>query len=636
MRMKKEPIQQPHHELEAELQRLPQSLLGSERHVQLLLELAWELALIDSPRSVQLTAEARTLAENQGNEQGMAYALRNEGYHLGISSRLQEALPILNDALQRFELLDDKNGIATTLDTLAFAHWRLGDYEKAHNLSSESLVLNREIGNKRGEAWALHNIAGINNDNGEVKKAIGFYKQALKIFDGIGYGTGSSRVLNCLGDSYYAVGNLQQALACNMESLQTYRDTNLLLGTAGTMVAIARILADLNDHDGAEDYFQQALQALESTGNIEAKANARLYYGAFRLQTDEREAGMQLLQEALDLIEKTAARPTALKIHQLLYQEFESTGQLREALLHYKRYHELKEQLYSEKSREKLQNLQILRDLEKAEQEAEIHRLKYTELAEMQAQLVQSERLALLGNLVAGIAHEVNTPVSVISSNADVSRRALAKISEQLNRQLKGDSNGTLPAIDKTLELLTKNNDATVAAGQKISALIQRLKNFASLDEAEEQVIDIRKGLEDTLVLLRAKLPEGTKIVQVLNDIPPIYCFPQALNQVFMTLVSNAIDAIDDIGTVFVNTRAHDKWIIVEISDTGRGIPAEQLEKIFDVGFSRKNQTVQMSVGLANAYNIIQKHNGQITATSKVGHGSQFTIRLPMTRRTEN
>jgi signal transduction histidine kinase len=174
-----------------------------------------------------------------------------------------------------------------------------------------------------------------------------------------------------------------------------------------------------------------------------------------------------------------------------------------------------------------------------------------------------------------------------------------------------------------------KKHDVSLA-GKKIADLINNLKNFASLDQAMKQRIDIRPGIENTIALLKPQFSERIKIIKKLGSIPAIECYPQELNQVFMTLLLNASEAVSSKGSITIETERGNGFITIKLSDTGKGIAENQLNKIFEIGFSEKNKSMRMHVGLANCFNIIQKHNGEISVQSKLGRGTTFLITLPL------
>ncbi len=237
------------------------------------------------------------------------------------------------------------------------------------------------------------------------------------------------------------------------------------------------------------------------------------------------------------------------------------------------------------------------------------------ELKSAQAQLIQSEKLATLGKLAAGVAHEVNNPVGAINSAADVSDRCIEKIREEL---LKGETELS-PSLKKTLEILRENNFTISAASERISRTVVSLSNFAQLDQATFQWTDVHMGIDATFTLLQHNLRETIRVQREFAKLPLIYCNPGEVNQVFMTLLTNAFQAIDTDGTITVSTSVDDGAIFIAISDTGRGIPPERLKHLFDPHFSTRGGRVKVAMGLPSAYHTIQKHGGQIKVESETG-----------------
>ena len=232
-------------------------------------------------------------------------------------------------------------------------------------------------------------------------------------------------------------------------------------------------------------------------------------------------------------------------------------------------------------------------------------------LKETQIQLINSEKMASLGQLVAGVAHEINTPIASIKSNNGIVAKLLDSIE---NTDLK--------------EMLTDINEVDKEAVNRISSIVSSLKKFVRLDEAEQQEADINKELDLTLDLIRHETKNRIKIIKNYGEIPMVRCFPNMLNQVFMNILINACQAIEGIGTIKISTEFIDKKLIVKIKDTGKGIPQNQLDKIFTAGFTTKNSGVGTGLGLAICTKIIEKHKGEITVNSEVNKGSEFIITI--------
>ncbi len=242
------------------------------------------------------------------------------------------------------------------------------------------------------------------------------------------------------------------------------------------------------------------------------------------------------------------------------------------------------------------------------------------ELQRAQMQLIQSEKMAVLGQFVAGIAHEVNTPLGTLVANDDTVKRCL----EQMNTSSEKDAKFRQSA----LELLRINQ----MASERIQEIVRNLRNFARLDESDLKHIDLHEGLETTLVLIRSSMSNAIAIEREYGELPLIECFPGLLNQVFMNILVNAIHSLDGQGTITIQTglgesgtQAH-----IRIRDTGKGIAPDHLHRIFDPGFTTKGVGVGTGLGLALCYQIMQKHHGHISVDSTVGKGTTMTVTLPI------
>lgn len=241
------------------------------------------------------------------------------------------------------------------------------------------------------------------------------------------------------------------------------------------------------------------------------------------------------------------------------------------------------------------------------------------ELKQAQAQLVQSEKMASLGQLVAGVAHEINTPMGSIKSNNDIFIKCIQKI--------KTASAGA--DMEKYSEILDDTLKVNAEAIKRINSIVKALKNFARLDEAEYKESDIHEGIRSTLMLINHEIKGKIQIIEEFGNLPLINCYPNQLNQVFMNILVNAYQSIDKTGSIKIKTENSSGRIKILISDTGKGIPEEQLKRIFDPGFTTKGVGVGTGLGLSICYQIIQKHKGSIKVENNFDKGSTFIIELP-------
>lgn len=233
------------------------------------------------------------------------------------------------------------------------------------------------------------------------------------------------------------------------------------------------------------------------------------------------------------------------------------------------------------------------------------------ELKETQIQLINSEKMASLGQLVAGVAHEINTPVASIKSNNAIISKFIPQIKDT-----------------EIAEMMQEINEIDHEAIQRISNIVTSLKKFVRLDEADLQEADINKEIDLTLDLIRHETKNRIEIIKNYGKLPMIKCYPNMLNQVFTNILVNACQAIEDNGTIEITTEYKDKKLTVKIKDNGKGIPENQLNKIFTAGFTTKGVGVGTGLGLAICSKIIEKHNGEILVNSELGHGSEFIITI--------
>ena len=269
-----------------------------------------------------------------------------------------------------------------------------------------------------------------------------------------------------------------------------------------------------------------------------------------------------------------------------------------------------------------------------------------SQLQSTESQLVQSEKMAALGELTAGIAHEINNPVNFISSSLVPLKRNLSTMDsliqqyesltaanfEEKIKEIKAfreeiDYNYTKEEIG----LLTNSiNDGATRTAE----IVRGLRNFSRTDESEQKKASVNEGLESTLLLMQSAFKKkNIQLVQDLGNLPNIHCFAGQLNQVFMNILTNAIQAMPDKGTITVNSFVDNSsnTIKVTIADTGKGMTEEVKTKIFQPFFTTKDVGEGTGLGLSISYGIIKKHDGQIDVESELGKGTVFVITLPIT-----
>ena len=250
-------------------------------------------------------------------------------------------------------------------------------------------------------------------------------------------------------------------------------------------------------------------------------------------------------------------------------------------------------------------------------------------LRQHEVQCIQAAKMESLRELVAGIAHKVSNPIGTILCNNDVCRRAIGMIrkivAEKHLRDMKEDRQ-----LARALDALEKITQGSQDASGEIARIVTNLRQFVRLDEATWQFANINEGIDSVITLMESEFSDRINISQDYGDVQSIYCSPSSLNQVFMSMFRNACEAIDGEGSVHFSTSAQEEHVIVEISDTGTGIPAKDVDRIFDPGFTTKGVKVGVGLGLSVCWQIVvDEHGGHIGVSSNVGRGTTFTITLP-------
>jgi two-component system, NtrC family, sensor kinase len=264
-------------------------------------------------------------------------------------------------------------------------------------------------------------------------------------------------------------------------------------------------------------------------------------------------------------------------------------------------------------------------------------------LAQAQSQLLQSEKLAAIGQLAAGVAHEINNPVGFVNSNLGTLKRyidhLLATLAayEAAEGELLIETRTTLMELKQRVDLAFLREDVgtliteSTDGLQRVTRIVQDLKDFSHVDASTMQWADLEHGLDSTLNVAWNELKYKAEVVKEYGGIPEVECIASQINQVFMNLLVNAAQAIAERGTITIRTaREGDDHVRIEVSDTGCGICPENLKKIFDPFFTTKPVGKGTGLGLSLAYGIIRKHGGKIEVSSELGVGTTFKITLPI------
>lgn len=269
------------------------------------------------------------------------------------------------------------------------------------------------------------------------------------------------------------------------------------------------------------------------------------------------------------------------------------------------------------------------------------------ERKQLESQLVQSEKLASLGQMAAGVAHEINNPIGYVSSNLGTLEGYFQQLTTMLDayrevEQLLGESETTM-ALQRLREhteleflredipiLIEESKDGIV----RVAQIVKDLKDFSRADSTQQwQWANVQQGIDSTLNIVASELKFKADVVKRYQPLPEIECLPSQINQVILNLVINAAQAMGpERGTITLCTAQHDNWVCIEVTDTGAGIAPENVQKIFDPFFTTKPVGQGTGLGLSLSYGIVKKHGGEITVSSQVGVGTTFRVQLPISQ----
>ena len=289
---------------------------------------------------------------------------------------------------------------------------------------------------------------------------------------------------------------------------------------------------------------------------------------------------------------------------------------------------------------------------ERVEQRTEQLTAALHELKHAQTQLIQTEKMSSLGQMVAGVAHEINNPVNFIHGNLEYANQYIINLLNLLRLYQQEYPQPTEAIAEEIAEIeldflredLLKLLESMKMGSERIRQIVLSLRNFSRLDEAQMKLVDIHEGIDNTLLILNSRLKHGIEVIKNYGELPEIECYPAQLNQVFMNILVNAIDALEEsvdnshkskIPQILIQTQKLDNsQILVRICDNGPGISPAIQSKLFDPFFTTKAPGKGTGIGLAICYQIVEKHRGKIQIISSLGRGAEFAIALPASSQT--
>ena len=644
--------------LEEKLRALDQRGEETTEKVDLLIAFLMALGSHDPQRTMAVSREICALADRLSYTRGKAYGLGYMGFVHHLLSEHETAYAKLQQALSLVETTDDVDGHAMVLGQLAGVQLSMGAYDQALATGMKALKLFQQTGNRLQEAWLLEGLGTGHTNFGNYDRAFQFYQEALAVFEDAGERIGEARALTGLGTVYHRQGAYDQALPYHVTSLKIFQEEDNRIGEARALNDLGVIYYHLGDGAAALDYLHQSLALREALGTRQAQSTSLIHLGDVHLQHDEVEKALDVLHRALAIAEDIKARPRIYQAHQGLAEAYERRGDFARALAHHKAFQRVREAVQGEKVQSEINLLHTRFEVEKAEQEAEIERLRNVELKEKneelarlldelkatQAQLIQAEKMASLGQLTAGIAHEIQNPLNFVNNFSQISVELAKELAEELAAHREQPVADVLDEVQDLLDDLTFNAEKIREHGQRAEGIVKGMMLHARGKPGERRPTDLNALVEEYVNLayhgMRARHTDFNVTIERAYDeaVGKMDLVPQEMGRVLLNLLNNAFHAVyekaqnDDAytPTVTVATQRGAHAVEIEVQDTGGGIPEAVREKIFEPFFTTKPTGQGTGLGLSISYDIVtQGHGGTLAVESTEGEGAAFIVTLP-------
>jgi two-component system, NtrC family, sensor kinase len=544
-----------------------------------------------------------------------------------LRSRNVEAREMIEQGIELARELGDIDEEAACVLNLANLERRSGNLPKSLELGMRAASLFEQVGSSRGLAAIYGNIGLIHQQMGELELALEYQERSLAIAEALNDQLVTARAYSNIGIIHSRSGRHEIALDFFERALAIRRTIPIQLQLAISIGSVALGKFRLGRHEESLADFEEALAIRRSINDREGIAATLGNIGNVLVGLERFDEAVALQQEGLAIAEELGMPSLLLMLHGYLADTFEACGRFDQALAHLRNQHRLEKEISGAEARRQVQALESARQVDLARKESEIERLRNVELASAladlkraQAQLVHSEKMASLGQLTAGIAHEINNPINFIGASISPLRRDL--------RQIMSDELAPAERAE-VLDEIERLMDGIAEGVARADGIVKGLRSFSRLDEDIPKFVDLREGIETTLAFLKPRL--GSIVVRrEYGDLPPVECYPGQINQATVNLLANAIDACHGEGTITVGTSVEGEHACLTFADTGAGILPEHLERIFEPFFTTRDVGKGTGLGLAITHAIVENHRGSIRVESTPGEGSRFVVKLPL------
>ncbi len=660
--------------------------------VNVLNKLATKLKRRQPDTAFALANQSALLAESLGLKREQAIAIESKGISLSHQAKYAASLESHLESIPLFAEVGDSVSVGRAHLLIGNIYRNRGDYAMALQYQLKAMgIIERNDANPKNVASSYVNIGNIYNNLEDYERALMYQRKGLKMWHKTDYPSKLAEAYLNFGNTWYFQNIYDSTAFYYLKALHIFDSLNLNYGRGASYSNLGAIYLKKGDLEQAKAYTLKGQALYEKQGDKSILSTIYAQLGEIEYKLGNRQTGINWYEKALLFANEVGNRQTAMEVYQKLGEGYSKMGKHEEALSYFQAHDVMEDSLFNEETFQKIAKVEFKYEIQQKEHEiahfkedqikrlAERNRLiallvlmglflgiiivafrklkkeqKTTRqllkekedlldnLKSTQMQLVHSEKMATIGQLTAGIAHEINNPINFINGNV----QALQMDFEELQPLLtKVESLSTNAEKEKTIEEIieleqkidsrylseeSQNLLNGISRGlERTKDIIKGLQKFSHESTGGFAPADINEGLDSTLTILHNNLKENITVHKDFGLLDPINCQIGKINQVFLNIIYNASQAIEGEGDIYISTTQKNSHVEIKIRDTGNGMNQVTQQKIFDPFFTTKPAGTGTGLGLSISNSIIEHHNGTIEVESELMRGSTFTIIIP-------
>ena len=543
-------------------------------------------------------------------------------YCADISDAPDDGLARLEEAVEICGKVGDQKNLVRAADLIATIFEGTGDYLRALRYAETAFEGARALGDRLFEACALSSLSGIFTATGDLELAEKKARFALKIATEIGSRRMQARLHLRLGRIQRRAGNRDHAGTLLEQTRSIGREVGSVFLQAEALTELGRLYEEQERFADAESALLEALRISDVDTEQIVTPSTKVALGRVYLRTGRPKRARETLSSFGKRATFFDMVPILAEGSRLLAETHDALGEPELALEQYRRHVKYREQAMQGEAHRAVNRYQVKLQLAAAEREAEHQRERYRELEAVQTQLVEAERRAAVGNLAAGLAHEMNTPLGVARSSLDTLGRARQRVADEL------PSDAVSGRVQAALSAMQSAQTTSVEALRRLEELVLSLRRFTRLDEAEVQNVNLNECVDAAFSLLPPTLCKGILVERLLAPLPRIRGWPGKINQALLTLLVNAAEVQQSRGRIRVESMTRGDACLVRVIDDGPGIPEAARDKLFEITFDVSGGRTRFRVGLATVRAAMADHGGTIDFETGPS-GTTFTLVFP-------